>query len=40
MHRCAGDMPAVAVERGTTPQERRVFSTVGELPAAVVEVGR
>lgn len=31
------DMPAVAVERGTTPQERRVFSTIGELPGAVAE---
>jgi len=30
------DMPAVAVERGTTPRERRVFSTIGNLPAAVV----
>ena len=31
------DTPAVAVERGTTPRERRVFSTVGHLPAAVAE---
>ena len=33
------EMPAVAVERGTTPQERRVFSTIGNLPSAVVEEG-
>jgi len=26
-------MPAVAVERGTTPAERRVFSTIGRVPA-------
>ena len=31
------DTPAVAVERGTTPGERRVFSTIEHLPDAVVE---
>ncbi len=33
------DMPAVAVERGTTPKERRVFSDIENLPAAVQDVG-
>ena len=27
----------MAVERGTTPRERRVFSALGELPDAVLE---
>ena len=31
------DTPAVAVERGTTPGARRVFSTIEHLPDAVVE---
>lgn len=29
-----GDMPAVAIERGTTKKERRVFSTLEHLPEA------
>ena len=29
-----GDMPAVAIERGTTKNERRVFSTLEHLPEA------
>jgi siroheme synthase len=33
------DMPAVAVERGTTKNERRVFGTVAALPEAVLERG-
>jgi uroporphyrin-III C-methyltransferase len=33
------DMPAVAVERGTTKHERRVFGTVAALPDAVLERG-
>jgi uroporphyrin-III C-methyltransferase len=33
------DMPAVAVERGTTPFERRVFSDVAHLPDAVLHEG-
>ena len=33
------DMPAVAVERGTTKRERRVFGTVAGLPGAVLERG-
>ena len=32
-------LPAVAVERGTTPKERRVFSDIENLPAAVQDVG-
>ena len=32
-------MPAVAVERGTTKHERRVFGTVAALPEAVLERG-
>lgn len=33
------DMPAVAVERGTTVNERRVFGTVAALPELVLERG-
>ena len=33
------DTPAVAVERGTTVRERRVFSTIADLPESVVTCG-
>ena len=33
------DTPAVAVERGTTRRERRVFSTIEDLPVAVATCG-
>ena len=33
------DTPAVAVERGTTRRERRVFSTIADLPVAVATCG-
>jgi len=33
------DTPAVAVERGTTHHERRVFSTIENLPASVATCG-
>lgn len=32
-------LPAVAVMRGTTPEERCVFAPLGKLPAAVLEAG-
>lgn len=33
----SGDVPAVAVERGTTAQQRVVFARLNELPGAVAE---
>lgn len=33
------DTPAVAVQDGTTPQQRRVFGTLGDLPERVHEAG-
>lgn len=33
------DMPAAAVENGTTPRQRRVLGTLGTLPGLVIEAG-
>ena len=33
------DMPAVAIEKGTTPEQRIVTSTLAALPAAIKEAG-
>jgi uroporphyrin-III C-methyltransferase/precorrin-2 dehydrogenase/sirohydrochlorin ferrochelatase/uroporphyrin-III C-methyltransferase len=35
----AADTPAAAVENGTTPRQRRIIATLGELPDRVAQAG-
>ncbi|HLO77075.1 MAG TPA: uroporphyrinogen-III C-methyltransferase [Magnetospirillum sp.] len=35
----SADIPAAAVENGTTPRQRRVIGTLGSLPALVAQAG-
>jgi uroporphyrin-III C-methyltransferase/precorrin-2 dehydrogenase/sirohydrochlorin ferrochelatase len=38
-HGLPGDTPAVAIENGTLPEERRVFATLADLPEAARALG-